>query len=429
MTTVNTFPLETTPLATALQSINFLLYRTTSTTSLAIGTGEKVFTVEANKDFQPGDFIVAASDADPADYMYGTVVSYSGTTLTTDITQVGGSGTLADWSIRLTGPAITGETGATGPAAWSAPTAWLTATAYTVGPPASVVTQGGETYVCLVSHTSGTFSTDLAASKWIKVAAKGSDGAGTGDVSSSSNFTVDNRLVRTDRPTSDNKNVQTTGITVDDSNNMSGVAGLSTTTIDLGNADTTLSRSAAGVVSVEGVPLASSGLQTIFIPASAMISRATNGPSVGSVEMTTNKNMIKSLDFDASTQEFAQFDVWFPKSWNLGTVTFQPKWSHASTTTNFGVTWGLAGVALSDGDDSDVAFGTAQTSVDTGGTTNKKYFGPVSSAITIAGTPAAGDCVQFQINRTVADAGDTMAIDARLEGVRIFFTTNAATDV
>jgi hypothetical protein len=123
-----------------------------------------------------------------------------------------------------------------------------------------------------------------------------------------------------------------------------------------------------------------------------------------------------------------QFEVWFPKSWNLSTVTFQPQWSHAATSTNFGVVWGLAGVVRSDDDAGDVAFGTAQTSTDTGGTTNDIYLGPESAAITIAGTPTAGDTVQFQLNRTVANGSDTMAIDARLHGVRLFFTTNAAND-
>lgn len=75
--------------------------------------------------------------------------------------------------IGLTGAAST----VPGPAAWSAPAAWITATAYSAGPPAGVVTTGGETYVCLVGHTSGTFATDLAAGKWLKVAAKGVDGA------------------------------------------------------------------------------------------------------------------------------------------------------------------------------------------------------------------------------------------------------------
>jgi hypothetical protein len=72
--------------------------------------------------------------------------------------------------------------GATGPASWAAPAAWVTGTAYVAAPPASAVTQGGETYVCLTAHTSGAFSTDLAAGKWIKVAAKGADGTGVGDM-------------------------------------------------------------------------------------------------------------------------------------------------------------------------------------------------------------------------------------------------------
>lgn len=170
------------------------------------------------------------------------------------------------------------------------------------------------------------------------------------------------------------------------------------------------------------------GKETIWIPASAMIPRTTNGAGAGSAEMTTNKNMVKTLDFDTATQEFAQFEIAMPKSWNLGTLTFQPVWSHASTTTNFGVVWGLQVVARSDDDALDVAFGTEQTSTDTGGTTNDLYVGPESSAITVAGSPAAGDVVQFQIKRNVSDGSDTIAVDARLHGIRLYYTVNAADD-
>jgi hypothetical protein len=170
------------------------------------------------------------------------------------------------------------------------------------------------------------------------------------------------------------------------------------------------------------------GKETIWIPASAMIARTTNGAASGTAEMTTNKNMVKTLDFDASTQEFAQFEIAMPKSWNNGTVTFQPVWSHASTTTNFGVVLALQAVATSDDDALDVAFGTEQTSTDTGGTTNDRYIGPESSAITIAGTPATGDVVQFQIKRNPSDGSDTLAVDARLHGIKLYITTNAATD-
>ena len=201
-------------------------------------------------------------------------------------------------------------------------------------------------------------------------------------------------------------------------------------TIELGHStDTTLARSAAGIVTVEGTPLKKAGRETIWIPAGAMRTRTTNGAALGTLEMTTNKNMFNTYDFDTTTQEFVQFEIHFPKSWDLGTVTFQPVWSHPSTVTNFGVVWQLAGIARSNDDAGDVAFGTEQTSTDTGGTTNDIYLAPESAAITIAGTPAVEDTVQFQLARVPANGSDTMAVDARLHGIRLFFTTNAATDL
>lgn len=162
--------------------------------------------------------------------------------------------------------------------------------------------------------------------------------------------------------------------------------------------------------------------KSIWIPANAMTANTTNGAASGSVEMTTNKNMFTTLDFDTSTQEFAQFEIKMPNSWNEGTVTFVPVWSHASTATNFGVVWGLDAVALSDDDAGDVAFGTPQTSTDTGGTTNDIYHGPESAAITIAGTPATGDYIMFRIHRDPANGSDTLGIDARLHGIMVYYT-------
>jgi hypothetical protein len=185
---------------------------------------------------------------------------------------------------------------------------------------------------------------------------------------------------------------------------------------------TTASKIADYVVANKG------GKQAIYIPAAAMTSRTTNGPSTGSVETGTNKLMISTLDYDTTTQEFAQFGIHMPTSWNEGTVTFKAVWSHASTSTNFGVVWQLAGVAISDGDALDAARGTAATSTDTGGTTNTAYISPESAAITIAGSPAAGDFVVFEIARKPADASDTMAIDARLHGVTLYVTTDQMVD-
>ncbi|MBI1243758.1 MAG: hypothetical protein GC202_02040 [Alphaproteobacteria bacterium] len=176
-------------------------------------------------------------------------------------------------------------------------------------------------------------------------------------------------------------------------------------------------------------PAYAGGRNTIYVPAAAMIARTTNGAAAGSVETTTNKVMLKTLDFDASTIEYAQFTVRMPKSWNEGTVTAVFVWKHAATTTNFKVSWGLQAVALSDDDAADTAFGTAIYANDIGGTTNDIYISPETAAVTIAGTPAAEDLVVFQVLRKADDAtNDTLAIDAGLLGVTLYLTTDAATD-
>jgi hypothetical protein len=171
------------------------------------------------------------------------------------------------------------------------------------------------------------------------------------------------------------------------------------------------------------------GKHAIPIAAGSMSPSVTGGCApLARIASAANQPDIASLDFDTTTEEYAQFYYRMPKSWNEGTVTFAPWWSHAATTTNFGVVWSLQAVAESDGDAIAAAFGTAQTSTDTGGTTNTRYIGPESSAITIAGSPAAEDVVCFRVYRTPANGSDTMAIDARLEGLTLYITTDADTD-
>jgi hypothetical protein len=167
------------------------------------------------------------------------------------------------------------------------------------------------------------------------------------------------------------------------------------------------------------------GAHSIWVPASAMISRITNGPASGSVESSTNKVMQKTLNFDASTAEYAQFTIRMPKSWDESTVTAQFLWSAAATGD---VVWGLQGLARSDDDDIDTAFGTAQTVTDGVTATTDIMQSSATSAITIGGTPAEADLVVFQVYRDAASGPDTLAADARLIGLILFYTTNAGTD-
>ena len=174
--------------------------------------------------------------------------------------------------------------------------------------------------------------------------------------------------------------------------------------------------------------ISSIGKQTIWIPAVGMYVRTSNGAAPGTIETTTNKVMIKTIDFNPTDQEFAQFAIQMPKSWNESTLICQFVWSHANTVTNYGVSWNVAAVGINNADALDVAFGTAITVSDTGGTNNAIYISDESSAVTVAGTPTAEEYVVFQIARWPADASDTLGIDARLHGVKIHYTTDAAKD-
>lgn len=78
-------------------------FAATSTTSLAVGTGSKSLTIQAGKHFQIGQFVLIANTPDPSNYMSGQVTAHNSGTgaLTVNVTDDGGSGTLAAWTISL----------------------------------------------------------------------------------------------------------------------------------------------------------------------------------------------------------------------------------------------------------------------------------------------------------------------------------------
>jgi hypothetical protein len=177
-----------------------------------------------------------------------------------------------------------------------------------------------------------------------------------------------------------------------------------------------------------GSVLKTAGKETIWIPAAAMIAAATSGAATASIDSGSEDVNYKTLDFDASADEYAHFKVAMPTSWNEGTVTFQAYWSSTATDTD-GVAWGLQGIALSDNEGINTAFGTPIVVTDAAqSAAGELYVTSESAAVTVGGTPAAGDLCFFRVFRDVSDAADTMTEDARLIGVKMFITTNATND-
>ena len=227
-------------------------------------------------------------------------------------------------------------------------------------------------------------------------------------------------------------NLTATGSAVNEltiANAATGVAGPVISATGEANVGININPAGTGVLKSGSNAVKIAGLETIWVPSASMYPTTTNGcADLEQTELTANQPELKSLDFDDSADEFAQFAVAFPKSWNLGTVTFEPFWTSAGTNTGACI-WAVEGYAASNADAINTAFGTEQTSTDShSGTANDLDVGPTSSAITIAGTPADEDQVFFQIYRDANAGGDTLTGDAKLLGIKLYFTTDAAND-
>jgi hypothetical protein len=140
------------------------------------------------------------------------------------------------------------------------------------------------------------------------------------------------------------------------------------------------------------------------------------------LEAATNKVNYDVLEFDAAAIEYAQAMVIMPNNWNAGTITSKFHWTAASGSGD--VVWQLSGRSYANDDAIDQATGTPQTATDTLTAANDVDISPATSAITLTGTAANGNPIVYELSRKATDAGDTLAVDARLLGVEISYTSS-----
>ena len=164
--------------------------------------------------------------------------------------------------------------------------------------------------------------------------------------------------------------------------------------------------------------------RTIWIPASAMTPRVTNGAAGATEEYATNDVMSEHFLFDGATEEGVQFTVAMPDEWGLGTIKAKFFWD-AATAGSGGVAWGLSAQAQSNDDPVDAAFAASVDTVDTVIAVGDVHVSAASAAVTVSGAPALGDLIRFEVTRVVADVGDTMTQDAKLFGVLIQYAESS----
>ena len=156
----------------------------------------------------------------------------------------------------------------------------------------------------------------------------------------------------------------------------------------------------------------------IYIPSEAMNPTTTSGcAALAKIEAGSNDVDYWVLDFDQTSAESCFFTIRFPDDWNALTVTFRFIWTTAGGGSSETVDWGVKGRCFADDDAIDQAYGSEVTTTDTRIANNDVHISAESTAVTLAGTPAAGQWAQFKITRKVST--DNLASDARLIGVRL----------
>jgi len=277
--------------------------------------------------------------------------------------------------------------------------AWLTGTAYAKN---NLVQDSGNTYICLVAHTSGTLNTDIGAGKWAIFAQKGTAGAGSGDVVAANNLSE-----------------------------YTATAAIARANLGLGAAAV----KAVGGSNVADVPTNADvrGKQTISIPAGALRPRLETGKGASALATTTGTTGqpdVPYLAFDPATPQYAGIVVAMPKSWDLGNVTASFQWRRAAGTAGGNCVWGMRAVAIQDNVNPAANFGAEATVIDAASVTTANFnLSGETGNCTVGGTPTALNLVFFEFFRKADDAvNDTLADASWLSSVRLHYNTNANTD-
>jgi hypothetical protein len=184
-----------------------------------------------------------------------------------------------------------------------------------------------------------------------------------------------------------------------------------------------------GIVPSPGIPTTST--RTIFLSLAGGWTGTTlpdSGPSI--FETATNKVNFRGTKFIAASADMNhEFSMPMPLNYDGSTITARPYFYTAGTdASSHTIIFGLQAVAFADGDTLDTAYGTAQESTETVGSSiaGKLIIGATTAAITIAGNPAGGNWTQFRCYRK---GSDTSTNDVILLGWLVNYTTDQFSDV
>ena len=161
----------------------------------------------------------------------------------------------------------------------------------------------------------------------------------------------------------------------------------------------------------------------VYIDAGAMLT-GVSGATPATVAVSTSGIYYDTYQFDPAVTGFAQFKVKLA-DYNLGNMRAKFDWTTSGT--GGSVVWGIQGLAVGNGESLASAWSTGIEIADTFITGTGHHTTDSTSPFAPTGAIQSGDMLYFRIYRSVANASDTLALNASLLGVSLQYTGNLVT--
>ena len=167
--------------------------------------------------------------------------------------------------------------------------------------------------------------------------------------------------------------------------------------------------------------------ETVWIGAGAMTPGTTAGAEAVTNEFATNDITLDVMAFDGSAaNEHAYWNLSMPDSWDRSTIKAKVYWMPGAGTASAAddVEFEISAGSLSNDDVVDHDFSAGVVSIaDAVIATTDIHITAASAAITVQGSPALEDWIQFKLTRDYDHGGTSMTEDAWVFGVMIQYKT------
>jgi len=183
---------------------------------------------------------------------------------------------------------------------------------------------------------------------------------------------------------------------------------------------------ASGDISLEA---ASGGglstIQHINFQARDMVAPSTGGAVPDTETLATSAAVLQSFYFVGNSDMTVTVSMRLPETWDGGTVKCKLGWGAATgASADDGVVWTVKAASVANDATVDATWGTPIHITDAVLAVGDMHLTPASGAVTIGGSPTAGDWIVFAIVRNTGAGGDNMVEQAIL----IDFTIEATLD-